>query len=311
MQTPERKQPPALLFDSSIADGIDQVLALAMLLSYDSKREIRIASLSLSRNNLQIAEFCDLMSRFYETAQTIGMNGNGAKEDGVPPMLSAVLSRRTPEGKPAYPRNLEKLNDTADPVALIRNALTAQQDQSFTMVLAGSPANLLGVLALPEGRKLVQKKVRSLLLAGPFDDRAGITTLLELWPGAAIFVSEGIARELQFPAISIEQDFTWAAMHPVVDAYRSTKTPAVDAPAGAMAAVLYAVHPDEGYFGLSDPGEMTVLANGHLQFTAHAQGRHRQLIMDATQNERVVQVLRQIVSSKPPEARRGNRGPQP
>jgi len=314
MQTPERKPPPVLTFDTSI-DGIDQVLALAMLLSYDSKREIRLTSLSLSRNNLQIAEFCDLIGRFYGTNPTIGMHAKGASDTGVSPMVASVLSRRTPDGKPAYSRNVTRLNDTADPVALIRNALTAQPDQTATVVLAGPPTNLLGMLALPEGKKLVQKKVRTFILAGPFGDREGIARLLELWPGSAIFVSEDIGKTLRFPASSIDEDFAWASTHPVIDAFRSANTPATSlqdgVPAIAMAAALFAAHPEEGYFTLSDPGVMTVLAGGQLQFITAAQGLHRQLMTGAAQSERIVQAWRQIVSAKPPEPRRGNRGPQP
>jgi hypothetical protein len=225
-------------------------------------------------------------------------------------MVASVLSRQTPDGKPAYARNVAKLNDTADPVALIRNALTAQPDQTAIVILAGPPTNLLGLLALPEGKKLVQKKVRTFILAGPFGDREGIAKLLELWPASAIFVSEDIGKTLRFPASSIEEDFSWASSHPVVDAFRSAKAPA-DVPAVAMAAALFAAHPEEGYFGLSEPGVMTVLAGGRLQFTTTAQGFHRQLLTDSAQNERIVQTWRQIVSAKPPEPRRGARGPQP
>jgi hypothetical protein len=222
------------------------------------------------------------MGRFYGTNPTIGMHAKGASDTGVSPMVASVLSRRTPDGKPAYSRNVAKLNDTADPVALIRNALTAQPDQTATVVLAGPPTNLLGMLALPEGKKLVQKKVRAFILAGPFGDREGIARLLELWPGSAIFVSEDIGKTLRFPASSIDEDFAWASTHPVVDAFRSTNTPA----------------------------DVPVLAGGQLQFTA-AQGLHRQLMTDAAQSERIVQAWRQIVSAKPPEPRRGGRGPQP
>ena len=40
-----------------------------------------------------------------------------------------------------------------------------------------------------------------------------------------------------------------------------------DAPAPALAAVLYAVHPDDGYFTLSEPGTISVLDDGRTQFT--------------------------------------------
>jgi hypothetical protein len=282
MQTPERKPLPAIVFDSAIEDGIGQVLALAQLLSYDSKRELRFTSLSISRNNLKTAAFCDLMSRFFGASLPIGMALNAAPGTSVPPMLSTALAKQTPEGKPAYARVVQKLNDTADPVALIRNALTAQPDQNTVIVLAGPPVNLLGVLALPEGRDLINKKVRSLVIAAPADAK-----LLAAWPGHRIVAEEELGQSLPFPGACIEEDFTWATNHPLVDAYRAAKTMPYDTPANAMAAVLYAAYPEEHYFKISETGT---------------------LIVDSTQKDRIIQAYRQAVSAKP-ELRRG-RGPQ-
>src|SRR5215831_8631017 len=163
---------PALLLDSSIEDGIGQVLGLTMLLGCEARREARLTSLSVSRNNLRTAAFCDLMVRFFRTPLPVGMADQGVSETGIPPMLSAVLERKTAEGKPLYARNISRLNETADPAALIRNALTAQPDQNSTVILCGPPVNLQGLLALPEGKTLVQKKVRTLVLAAPLGSAA-------------------------------------------------------------------------------------------------------------------------------------------
>lgn len=293
MQAPERKAPTAIVFDSSIEDGIGQVLALAQLLSYQSRQEVRVTSLSVSRNNLKTAAFCDLMGRFFGASLSIGMAVNGTSSSSVPPMLSTVLGKQTPEGKPAYNRVVEKLNDTADPVALIRNALTSQQDQNSVVILAGPPVNLLGLLTLPEGKQLIQKKVRTLVVAASSQDAAGLAKLLAEWPSPVVSAPDDVGQALPFPAIGIEEDFAWAANHPLVDAYRAAKTMPYDAPAVAMAAVLYAAHPEGNYFKLSDTG------------------KQRQLIVDDAQKDRVIQAYRQAVSAKPPEPRRGARGAQP
>jgi hypothetical protein len=280
MQIPERRPTPAVVFDASIDDDIGRVLALAQLLGYQARREVRITSLSVSRNNLKTAAFCDLMGRFFGASLTIGMAVDVTPSASVPPMLSAVLAKATPEGKPAYNRVVEKLNDTADPVALIRNALTSQQDQNSVVVLAGPSVNLLGVLALPEGKKLIQKKVRALVVTAPFDAK-----LLAEWPGPVILAGEDLGPALPFPGTSIEEDFVWAENHPLVDAYRAARTMPYDVPSAAMAAVLYAAHP-EGYFKLSEP-----------------QGQQRQLIVDVSQKDRIIQAYRQAVSAKRPEPR--------
>jgi hypothetical protein len=274
------RQLRALLFDSAIDDGIGQVLALAMLLGYAVRHEARLTSLSVSRNNLRIAAFCDLMVRFFGSSLPVGMAEQGAVETGVAPMLSAVLDRKTADGKPLYPRNISRLNQTADPVALIRNALTAQPDRNSTVVLSGPPVNLLGLLALPEGKLLVQKKVRTLVVAGPSN------SMLAEWPSPIVFADEDLGQALKFPSESIDQDFSWVTNHPLLDAYRAANAMPYDAESSAMAAVLYAAHPDEGYFKVSG----------------------QQLVADPDQKDRIVLAYRQDVSTKPPGPKRGGRG---
>jgi hypothetical protein len=72
-----------------------------------------------------------------------------------------------------------------------------------------------------------------------------------------------------------------------------------DAPAGDMAAVLYAVRPQENYFKLSDTGIVSVADDGRVSFAASAQGKHRYLIMDPSQTERIVKVFTEVASAKP------------
>jgi hypothetical protein len=286
MQAQERKPVTAVLFDSSIEDEIGQVLALALLLSYDAKREIRVSSLSVSRNNLRIAAFCDLMSRFFLVSSPIGMATNGPSTTSVPPMIQAVLTKRSEV------RTISQLNDTADPVALIRNALTAQPDQNSVVVLSGPPVNLLGVLALPESKQLIQKKVRTLVIAAPTQDADGVKKLFAEWPGSVIVAGEDLGQSLRFPGECIEKDFGWATNHPLVDAYLAARAMPYDASAAAMAAVLYAVHPEENFFRLSDAG---------------AQGKPRQLAANPEYAGRIIQTFREVISAKP-EPRRGGRG---
>jgi hypothetical protein len=295
MQTQERRPTPAVIFDSSIEDEIGQVLALTMLLAYESRREIRMASLSVSRNNLKIAAFCSLMARFFGMSPAIGMAADGPSSTTVPPMIEAVLTKRTEDDKPMYAPAVSRMNDTADPVALIRNALTAQQDQNSVVILAGPPINVLGLLALPGSQQLIQKKVRTLVVAAPFKDTEGMKKVLAEWPSPVVSAGEDLGQALPFPAESIEKDFEWAANHPLVDAYRAAKTMPYDARSTAMAAVLYAIHPEDNFFGLSDTSELP-------------QNKHRQLATNPESTARVIQSYREAVSTKPPESRRG--GPQ-
>src|SRR5262245_8952430 len=170
---PPRTAPLGVAFDTVLGD-IDHLLALAMLLGLEGRREIRVPSISTSRFNLQAARFLDLVARFYGGEQPIGMTATGKPSDPVP-MLDAALLKTAGDGKPVYPRALTALNDTADPVALIRNALSAQIDRNAVVVLAGGPVNLLGVMARPDGRDWASRKARVVSIAagrfaaGPVD----------------------------------------------------------------------------------------------------------------------------------------------
>src|SRR5688572_2431056 len=146
MQAPQtqKKQPPAVLFDSSLEE-IDQILALAMLFGFESRRQLRVGSLSTSRFSLQAARFLELIARFYagdrpgstisRNPPAIGMSMTGS-QTAPTSVLEAVLLRTNTNGVPAYVRTLSNVNETADPVALIRNALSAQVDGNAAVVLA-------------------------------------------------------------------------------------------------------------------------------------------------------------------------------
>ena len=82
-----------------------------------------------------------------------------------------------------------------------------------------------------------------------------------------------------------------------------------DAPAPALAAMLYAVKPGETFFKVSDPGTITVSDDGRLRFAPAADGRHRYLIVDAAQKDKVLETYLAMVPAKPaPGPGRGRGG---
>jgi mono/diheme cytochrome c family protein len=330
MQSPQQRTPPVgVMFDSSLDGEIDQILALALLFGFEGRRQVRVSSVSTSRFNLNNAAFLDLVARFYNgeagdsvvnRAIPIGMAASGGQTEDVPPMLSAALSKVGLDGKPAYARGVSKLNDTADPVALMRNALSAQVDQNGAIVLAGLPSNVLSLLALPDGKVWIARKARVLAVAGgrfgngPSDpviraDVAGFRKLLAEWPGAVVLAGLELNDAMPFPGASLDS-LSWAPNHPVVDAYRAFKTMPYDAPSRALAAILHAVSPGEQYFDLSEPGTITILDAGTTTFAPSPGGRHRYLIARPDRKEQVRQAMVQTVSAQPPP-RPGRGGSKP
>jgi hypothetical protein len=322
MQFEQVKPSVGIVFDSDLGRGVDAALALALLYGLEGKGEARLVSNSTTISNLKAAAFADVLARFYAGPPPapgafrgfqppdppIGMAGDGTLA-GDAAVLKAVLEKKTAEGAPAYPHRIDKLNDTADPVALIRNAMTAQYDDNCQVVLAGPATNLVKVMDLPGTLDLIKRKVKYLALAaGSYPDgraeyrvkadTAAAKRLLAEWPTPIVAVGTEVGDGLPFPGSSIERDFSWAPAHPIADAYRAFQPMPYDAPVPSMAAVLYAVRPD-GYFKLSAPGTIGVLADGRTRFTAAEDGRHRYLAIDPAQKEKVIQTYAELASAKP------------
>jgi len=317
MQSLEQEKPPVgIIFDSNMGNSIDDALSLALLYGFHGKREARVVSISLSRSTLQAAAFSDAVARFYAQAGRerrrilpIGLLVDSKMPEDKP-MLTVPLSKQSAEGKPVYEHQIRKLNDTADPNTLIRNALTAQHDQNCIVVLTGPATNLAKLLDLHGAKELILTKVRFLAFAGgtypdgqpEFSIKSDISAarkLLAEWPTPIVASGYEIGKALLFPASSIQKDFAWAPDHPIVDAYRAFKPMPYDAPTWAVAAALYAVRPDQGYFKLSEQGTIHVLDGGRTKFSPSPGGSHRYLILDPAQKERIIRTYTEIASAKP------------
>jgi hypothetical protein len=119
------------------------------------------------------------------------------------------------------------------------------------------------------------------------------------WPTPIVVAGGELGDALPFPGASIEKDFAWSEAHPLVAAYRAYRPMPYDAPAVAMAAALYAVRPQENYFKLSDPGTVTVGDDGGIRLDPAPAGKHRTLIADLAQKDRIQQIYAETASTKP------------
>ena len=165
MQFQQGKPAIGVVFDSDLGNGVDAALALALLYGLEGKGEARLVSNSTTRRNLKSAAFGEVLARFYagpppppgafpfaRPVSPVGMASGGSLA-GDTAVLKAVLEKKTAGGAPAWPHSIDKVNDTADPVALIRNALTAQNDDNCLVALAGPATNLVHVMDLPGSLK--------------------------------------------------------------------------------------------------------------------------------------------------------------
>jgi hypothetical protein len=312
MQYPEQgKQPPAVVVDTGMS-RIDDVLALTLLFGFAGRREVREGSLSVSRYDLAAASFCDALRRFYagNTAGDVlpvGLSTSGRSGGGAP-MVAAPMAKRNSNNDPVYPGAIQKLTDTAAGAVVIRNSLTAQQDQNAIVVLAGPATNLAKLLDLPGAKALITRAVRFLSVSSTEPnmqaDIAAARKVFAEWPTPIVAAGREIGDALLYPAASIEKDFGWAPDNPVVDAYRAYRPMPYDAPTWDMTPVLYAVRPNAGLFDLSPTGTIAVLDDGRTKFTPSPGGRHRYLILNPAQKESILKIYTEVASAKPVQRQR-------
>jgi hypothetical protein len=325
------RPPIGIAFDGDAGNRIDAVLAIAMLNGMTAKTQARRISLSVSRPSLASAQVADVVAAFYRGRPVAGPGGGiGQASEGMiglpesktisgdTPPFAAILASKAADGTPKYTSSITGLVNTAESSVLIRNLLLAQHDGNGAIVLAGPATGLVRILDLYRSGPQIAAKCRQLVVAAGAlpagaaessikSDVAAARRLFAEWPTPIVMVGTEVGDALAYPAASIEKDFAWSPAHPVVEAYRAFKPMPYDAPAPALAAVLYAVQPDEGYFTLSEPGTISVLDDGRTRFAPQADGKHRYLIVDPAQKARIVTQYTSLVSA-PPAARPGRRG---
>ena len=308
----QAKPPVGILYDSDFGNRIGPALALCLLYGLDGKNEARVVSISVSKPNLKAAGLAEVFGRFYAGAVSgnfgatgrnlpVGLASDGGDASDTP--MLGVLAKKDAEGKLAFEHGLHSINDTADPVPLLRNALTSQYDQNCLVILNGPATNLARLLALPDSKGWIERKARVLVISGgPFPAAphvAALRKVLAEWPGAIAFVGDDVGAAVRYPAASIETDFSWSPAHPLVEAYRAAGTMPYDASTAELAGVLYAIREKEKFFGVSAAGTLQVSDDGKVSLTPGAGGRHRQLVPDAAQQEKLLKTYIELVTAKP------------
>lgn len=313
-------EPVRLIFDTDIGNDVDDVLALGMIHSLQSRRACRLLAVTVTKDSDQAGPFVDAINTFYHRGETpIGVVRPGkTPEPGK--FLPMALEKRNDAFR--YPHDLKSNNEAPEAVALLRKTLAAEPDGSVSIAQVGFSTNLARLIdskgdeSSPlAGRELIQKKVKVLsIMAGAFQtidgnahyceynvvqDIANCRKLADEWPTPVIWSGFEIGIALPYPGESIVKDYTYVEDHPVAEAYRRYEAPPHNRPTWDLTSVLYAVYPERGYFDLSPPGNIVVEKDGFTRFTPSADGRHRYLKLSDQQRPRVLEALVQL-SSQPP-----------
>jgi inosine-uridine nucleoside N-ribohydrolase len=284
-------EPVRVIFDTDIGNDIDDVLALAILHAFESRGEAKLLAVTITKDNRWAAPAASAINGFYGRASIpVGIVRNGVtREDGKYNQVIAERYQHADKFEPA--------------VTVLRRALESSPDGSVIIVQVGFSTNLAQLISEGGGSDLAAKKVKLLVvMAGDFtrpeyleynvkEDVAAAKVLFEKWPTPIVASGFEIGRFIKYPARSIENDFAWTPRSPVVDGYRAYMKMPYDRETWDLTAALYAVRPEAGYFGLSQPGTIIVGQKGETSFAPSPQGRHRYLTVDDTQRARILEAF--------------------
>jgi uncharacterized Ntn-hydrolase superfamily protein len=308
-----------LILDTDMGNDIDDALSLGVIHALQSRGECDLLAVTLSKDNEFAAPFVDLVNTFYGRGQIPVGVVRGGKTPEESKYIRLPCEALDGNGKPRYPRRVRSGKDAPEAVDLLRKTLAAQPDGAVVIAVVGFSTNLARLLDSPadahsalSGKELVAKKCgRLVMMAGMFGseirqkeynvyiDLDAARKVFSEWPTPLVTSGFEIGRAIKYPATSIERDFAYVRHHPLREAYELYQKMPYDRETWDLTAVLYAVRPDWGYFGLSQPGSIQIDDQEVTQFSPAENGRQRYLTVSPEQITRVREALIQLASQPP------------
>lgn len=309
-----------IILETDIGNDVDDALALDMLYKYLDAGDIDLLGIMINKEGNYPAEYTDIMNTWYGYTQIpIGIIHNGADcENDATNYAKAVCLIQDVNSKPVFKRSLKGSYDRLPEAPVLYRKLLAQQpDSSVTIISVGFSTNLARLLDTPAdeyssltGKELVAKKVKLLCtMAGCFNnpelyeynvvkDIPAAKKVFAEWPTTLVTSPFEVGIAINYPAGSIEKDFQWAPLHPMVEAYKSYQKMPYDRPTWDLTSVLYAVE-GPSYFNVSPAGRISVTDKGGTDFTPDAAGNRYYLTVDSAQAEHIKQHFVKLITRQP------------
>ncbi len=308
-----------VIFETDIGNDIDDALALDMLYKYLDMGDIDLLSIMINKEGTYPAEYTDIMNTWYGYPQIpIAIIHNGADcENDATNYAKATSLMKNDNGDPLFKRSLKGYNNLPEAPELYRKILAQQPDNSVTIISVGFSTNLARLLATQadnysplSGAELVSKKVKLLCtMAGCFNnenlfeynvvkDIPAAKKVFDEWPTPIVTSPFEVGIAINYPSTSIENDFQWSDMHPMIEAYKSYLPMPYDRPTWDLTSVLYSIE-GSSLFNVSKQGKIEVTDKGATIFTPSPDGSHSYLMVDSIQTEQIKDHFIQLISKQP------------
>ena len=258
-------------------------------------------------SGLKAAIFCDMVGRFYQLGptaqcQSVAARGSGRGRSAARRSADGPTRGRAQDekGEPHYAHSVSKRQ------RYFAGRGGASQRRDFQCGGRGGPERA-GHLSGENrstclgAKDLYKERVKRLVIVdsgAPQQDVAAMRRVLAEWPTPIFFCGKEVGESLPFPARAMDKDFAWAPAHPVVDAYRAFQAMPYDAPSYDLAAMQYAVHPDSGFFSVSEPGTLTASDDGTMKFMVGG-GKVRSLLVNEAKKAEALAAFVALASAKP------------
>ncbi len=308
-----------IIMETDIGNDVDDALAMDLLYKYLDEGKINLLAVNINKEGTAPAEYVDILNTWYGYPDIpIGVIRNGADcETDAINYAKAVANMKDASGSPAFARTINEYDKLPDAHILYRKLLAKAEDKSVVIASVGFSTNLIRLLDSPAdeysdltGKELVSRKVKTLVtMAGNFEnpdfheynvvkDIQAAKVILQEWPTSVVTSPFELGIQIQYPGSSIENDFGWAGLHPVVEAYKAYQPMPYDRPTWDPTAVLYAVEGGD-WFTLSPAGNITVTDEGSTIFTPNKNGNRRYLSVDQNQADSIKAYFVKVISSIP------------
>ena len=169
------RSPVSIIFDTDIGPDYDDVGAITLLHAMADSNECRILATVASNRYLRVAAVLDLFNTYFKRPDIpIGVVRKGGVDVGSTQKWDSVIVEK-------YPHSIQSNEEVGDAVSIYRKILSAEPDQSVTIVTVGFLTNMADLLRSQpdkhsplDGRSLVRNKVTQLVcMAGRFDNEMG------------------------------------------------------------------------------------------------------------------------------------------
>ena len=308
-----------VIFETDMGNDVDDALALDMLYKYHRQGRIRLLAVMLNKQGPFPPQYIDLMNTWYHLPRIpIGLPAPWKERfTGGVNFTQTVSEKTDAKGRRLYRRSVKDYSSLPTAVSLYRRLLARAEDHSVTIVSVGFSSNLSLLLQSEadafsplSGLELVRRKVARLVtMAGDFGnpthaefnvegDIAACQHVFAEWPTPIVTSPFELGCQICYPASSIENDFSWAPHHPMVDSYRAYLPKLEDRPTWDLTAVLYAVDPQQ-FFNISPAGHIRITPEGFMRFEPQAGANRYYLSVTPEQAQAIREYFVRMITKKP------------